>query len=158
VTRNGPEAFAVEASQTQPWETAALKTGKKSGAKESASNDNTETNQSSPPPTGAASRATAESRAPAASIHLDDLKAVASYANVCRVTGNPEELIIDFAMNPQLNGINSVLPVSQRIILNQFTAKRLLHALNATLNRHEAVFGVLETNVQKRVVPSLRRA
>jgi hypothetical protein len=138
---------------------AALKTGKKSGARESATNDTPETNQSSPPPTGAASSAGAPSRAPATSIHLDDLKAVASYANVCRVTGTPEELIIDFAMNPQSMGVPShPLAVSQRIILNQFTAKRLLHALNATLNRHEAVFGVLETNVQKRVVPSLRTA
>ena len=41
--------------------------------------------------------------------------------------------------------------VNQRIILNFFTAKRLLHALQLSVQRHEAFFGVLETDVQKRV-------
>jgi len=37
-------------------------------------------------------------------------------------------------------------------VTNYFTAKRMLHALQLTLQRHEAVFGVLEPDVQKRVV------
>ena len=43
------------------------------------------------------------------------------------------------------------IPVTQRIIVNYYTAKRLLAALSMSIQRHEAVFGVLETNVQKRV-------
>jgi hypothetical protein len=35
--------------------------------------------------------------------------------------------------------------------MNYFTAKRVLHALQLTLERHEGVFGVLETDVQRRV-------
>ena len=31
--------------------------------------------------------------------------------------------------------------------------ERMLHALTLTIQRHEATFGVLETDVQKRVMP-----
>lgn len=91
-------------------------------------------------------------------VKVDDSKAVAAYANFCRVTGTPEELIIDFALNSQAYGIpTEPVVVSQRIITNFFTAKRMLHALMLTVQRHEAAFGVLETDVQKRVVPGARR-
>jgi hypothetical protein len=32
----------------------------------------------------------------------------------------------------------------------------MLHALTLTIQRHEATFGVLETDVQKRVMPGQR--
>lgn len=87
-------------------------------------------------------------------VQIDDSKAMALYANFCRVTGTPEELIIDFGLNPQPFGIpTEPIPVTQRIITNFFTAKRMLHALQLTIQRHEATFGVLETDVQKRVRP-----
>jgi hypothetical protein len=85
-------------------------------------------------------------------VEIDDSKAMALYANFCRVTGTPEELIIDFGLNPQPFGLPThPIPVTQRIITNFFTAKRMLHALQLTIQRHEATFGVLETDVQKRV-------
>jgi hypothetical protein len=88
-------------------------------------------------------------------VEIDDSKVSANYANFCRVTGTPEELIIDFGLNPQPFGIpTQPIPVSQRIITNFYTAKRMLHALQLTIQRHEATFGVLETDVQKRVRPS----
>jgi hypothetical protein len=91
-------------------------------------------------------------------VKVDDTHAIAAYANFCRVTGTPEELIIDFALNSQAYGVpTEPIVVSQRIITNFFTAKRMLHALMLTVQRHEAAFGVLETDVQKRVVPSARR-
>jgi hypothetical protein len=66
--------------------------------------------------------------------------------------GTPEELILDFGLNPQPFGqLTSPIKVSQRIIVNYFTAKRMLSALQHTVQRHEAAFGVLETDVQKRV-------
>ena len=43
------------------------------------------------------------------------------------------------------------IEVKQRIIVNYYTAKRLLAALNMSVQRHEAVFGVLETDIQKRL-------
>jgi hypothetical protein len=89
-------------------------------------------------------------------VEIDDSKVLANYANFCRVTGTPEELIIDFGLNPQPFGLpTSPIPVSQRIITNFYTAKRMLHALQLTIQRHEATFGVLETDVQKRVRPGV---
>ena len=97
----------------------------------------------------------APAAAPAAQqvqIEVDDSHVTALYANFCRVTGSPEELIVDFGLNPQPMGVpKNPIGVSQRIILNYFTAKRLLAALSMSIQRHEAVFGVLETDVQKRV-------
>jgi hypothetical protein len=85
-------------------------------------------------------------------VEIDDSKVMALYANFCRVTGTPEELIIDFGLNPQPFGLPThPIPVTQRIITNFYTAKRMLHALQLTIQRHEATFGVLETDVQKRV-------
>ena len=87
-------------------------------------------------------------------VQIDDTKALASYANFCRVTGTPEELIIDFGLNPQPVGLpTQPIVITQRIITNFFTAKRMLHALQLTVQRHEATFGVLETDIQKRVRP-----
>ena len=90
-------------------------------------------------------------------VKLDDSKAVACYANFCRVTGTPEEVILDFGLNPQPFGVPAdAVIVSQRIITNLYTAKRMLHALQLTVQRHEAAFGVLETDVQKRVLRTAR--
>ncbi len=85
-------------------------------------------------------------------IQVDDSKVVAMYANFCRVMGTPEELIIDFGLNPQPFGVpTEPIALTQRIVTNLYTAKRMLHALAMTVQRHEATFGVLETDIQKRV-------
>src|SRR5688572_12911872 len=90
----------------------------------------------------------------AVQVEVDDGHISAAYANFCRVTGSPEELIIDFGLNPQPVGVpKNPITVTQRVIVNYFTAKRLLHALSLSVQRHEAVFGVLETDIQKRVKP-----
>jgi hypothetical protein len=89
---------------------------------------------------------------PRAEIQVNDAGALTSYANFCRVTGTPEELIIDFGLNPQPAGIPSQpIVITQRIVSNLYTAKRLVQVLQMTIQRHEATFGVLETDVQRRV-------
>jgi len=91
-------------------------------------------------------------------VDVDDSHVTALYANFCRVTGSPEELIVDFGLNPQPVGMpKSPIAVTQRIVMNYYTAKRLLHALHLSVQRHEAVFGVLETDIQKRVKPQQQR-
>ena len=91
-------------------------------------------------------------------IQIDDSKIIANYANFCRVTGTPEELIIDFGLNPQPFGVpTEPIPVTQRIVNNFYTAKRMLHARQLTIQCHEATFGVLETDVQRHVQPSAPR-
>jgi hypothetical protein len=85
-------------------------------------------------------------------LQVDDSNLLACYSNFCRVTGSPEELIIDFGLNPQPVGMPTApIKVTQRIILNFFTAKRLLAALSMSVQRHESVFGVLETDINKRL-------
>ena len=89
-------------------------------------------------------------------VEVQDDAALATYANFCRVTGSPEELIVDFGLNPQPVGVpKDPIQVKQRIILNFYTAKRLLAALQMSVARHESVFGVLETDINKRVRPGL---
>ena len=112
-----------------------------------------EAEATAPPAPAAAGGAQQQQRV---AIQIDDSGALANYANFCRVTGTPEELIIDFGLNPQPIGVpTQPIPVTQRIITNFFTAKRMLHALQMTVQRHEATFGVLEIDVQKRVRPGL---
>ncbi|MFO1066120.1 MAG: DUF3467 domain-containing protein [Pirellulales bacterium] len=83
-------------------------------------------------------------------VNDDDVSAL--YANFCRVTGSPEELIVDFGLNPQPVGVpKDPIHVKQRVVMNFYTAKRLLAALQMSVQRHEAVFGVLETDIQKRL-------
>lgn len=87
-----------------------------------------------------------------AQLEVDDSSALTCYANFCRVTGTPEELLIDFGVNPQPFGVpTEPIAVTQRIVTNLYTAKRLLHVLQLTIERHEATFGALETDVQRRV-------
>jgi hypothetical protein len=84
---------------------------------------------------------------------INDSKVTCSYSNFCRVTGSPEELIIDFGLNSQpMSGDAQNVEITQRVVLNFFTAKRLLHAMHMAVNRHEQVFGELETDIQKRMI------
>ncbi|MFV0446326.1 MAG: DUF3467 domain-containing protein [Planctomycetaceae bacterium] len=87
-------------------------------------------------------------------LELDDSDVSALYANLCRVSSTPEEVILDLALNPNpLSTGSQTLRVSQRVILNHFTAKRLAALLTATVQRHEQAFGRLETDIRKRLQP-----
>ena len=87
------------------------------------------------------------------SITVDDSHIVASYANFCRITGTPEELIFDFGLNPHpFTASADAIVITQRISTNFFTAKRMAHALQMTLERHEAAFGVVEPDVTRRAM------
>jgi hypothetical protein len=83
---------------------------------------------------------------------VNDSNANAGYANFCRVSSTPEELILDLGLNPTPYATGKVeVRVTHRVILNHYTAKRLWSALSMALQRHEQAFGVLETDVRKRV-------
>src|SRR5947209_13241793 len=89
--------------------------------------------------------------APQPEIVLNDAGAHAAYSNFARVTATPEEVIIDFGLNPNpfMAGKQEV-KVTQRLIMNFYTAKRLASALGMTLQRHEATFGMIELDVRRR--------
>jgi hypothetical protein len=85
-------------------------------------------------------------------IVLNDREAHSAYSNFARVTATPEEVIVDFALNPNpfVQGRYEV-KITQRLIMNFYTAKRLCRALVATLQRIESSFGPIELDVQRRV-------
>lgn len=90
-------------------------------------------------------------------IEAEGLAAI--YANFVRVSPSPEELVLDFGLNPNLPGGQMVpIKVTERLVMNYFTAKRLWGGLGLALQRHEQMFGVLETDVNKRVLPPAQRA
>ncbi|HJT31993.1 MAG TPA: DUF3467 domain-containing protein [Pirellulales bacterium] len=88
-----------------------------------------------------------------ATIVVESSNPTAVYANFCRVTGTPEEVILDFGLNHEPFGMpTKPIGVQQRTVLNFYTAKRMLAALETTINRHEEAFGEIEVDVQKRVL------
>jgi hypothetical protein len=73
------------------------------------------------------------------------------YTNFCRVSVTPEELILDFGLNTQVQP-NPAEPIrlSHRVVMNFFTAKRLMNALLGVVSQHENAYGVLELDFQRR--------
>src|SRR5437588_7758868 len=87
-------------------------------------------------------------------ITLNDKGAFAAYSNFARVTATPEEVIVDFALNPNpFQTGKQEVTVSQRLIMNFYTAKRLCSALAMTLQRHEGTFGNIELDIRRRANP-----
>jgi len=84
-------------------------------------------------------------------VFVDDSATLPSYSNFCRVTATPEEVILDFGLNPQpfATGRQDV-KANQRLVMNFYTAKRLLTALGMTIQRHEQTFGNIELDVRRR--------
>src|SRR6266404_1541535 len=83
---------------------------------------------------------------------VDTTAMASSYTNWYRVTGTPEELILDFGLNPQMGQApTEPIKLSSRLVMNFYTAKRLLNALQFAVQSHESFFGVVEVDVQKRV-------
>jgi hypothetical protein len=83
---------------------------------------------------------------------VDDTGTEPLYANFCRVTATPEEMILDFRLNAQpfATGRQDV-KASQRIVMSAYTTKRLLTAIGMTIQRHEQTFGAIELDVRRRV-------
>jgi hypothetical protein len=87
-------------------------------------------------------------------IPVDIEHMVSTYANFFRVTGTPEELVLDFGLNTQqvtAAGTPEAVRLTQRLTMSFYTAKRLLNALQWAVSRYEGNFGVLETDFQKRL-------
>ena len=73
------------------------------------------------------------------------------YTNFCRVNITPEELVLDFGLNPQVSPTPSEpVKLTHRVVMNFYTAKRLCSALAMTLQRHEGTFGPIELDIRRR--------
>ena len=94
-------------------------------------------------------------------IGIDERGMTSVYANAFRTNGTAEEVMLDFGLNlvnpaqGQQNQPHLVFQVSQRVILNYCTAKRLAITLSQLIRRHEEQFGDLELDVAKRQKSSL---
>lgn len=86
-------------------------------------------------------------------VQVDSRDVRAVYANFSRVTGTTEEVIVDFGLNTTASGVpKTPIRIDSRIVLNFYTAKRLMTALKLTIERHEKAFGPVEVDVRKRVL------
>ncbi len=73
------------------------------------------------------------------------------YTNFCRVNVTPEELVLDFGLNPQMVPTPAEpISLTHRVVMNFYTAKRLMNALIGVVSQHENAYGVLELDFQRR--------
>jgi hypothetical protein len=106
--------------------------------------------------------AAAAAAAPVQQFATDATNISTVYTNFCRVSVTPEELVLDFGLNTQIAPTPSeTVKLSHRIVMNFYTAKRLLGALMNVVQAHEQSFGALELDFQKRMrggrpMPTLR--
>lgn len=77
-----------------------------------------------------------------------------SYANVCRIAQTPNEVLIDFGLNPNFYGtiLDEPLKLENRIVMSHDAAKRLCIHLTSTIQNFEAKYGTIELDVAKRMV------
>lgn len=90
-------------------------------------------------------------------LNIDQHDVRTEYANAFRTNGTAEEVMLDFGINqvapPTKNQVQPEINfrISQRVIMNYYSAKRLAMALGQLVRRHEEQFGELELDVNKRV-------
>ncbi len=89
-------------------------------------------------------------------VGIDERNMHAAYANAFRTNATAEEMMIDFGLNVvnaaagQANQPDVIFQVSERVIMNFYSAKRLAITLSQLIRRHEDQFGELELDVAKR--------
>jgi len=98
-------------------------------------------------------------------LRIDERNMRSSYANAFRTNGTAEEVMLDFGLNlispaAQQQGAGQagtqqqqpeiIFQVSDRVIMNYYSAKRLAITLSQLIRRHEDQFGQLELDVAKR--------
>lgn len=83
-------------------------------------------------------------------IQVDETSASTIYANFVQVNLTPEEMVVSFGLNTQQQ-ITKPVQSTHRIVMDYFTAKRLVYLLHQCVSQHEAAFGVLELDAQRRV-------
>jgi hypothetical protein len=89
---------------------------------------------------------------PGGDFPIDPAPAPVVYTNFCRVSVTPEELILDLCLNEQVTpDPKRPIRVSNRVVMNFFTVKRLANALHQVVQQHEAAYGPIELDFQKRV-------
>ena len=85
-------------------------------------------------------------------IPTDNSELSSVYTNFCRISLTHEEVVLDFGLNTQMTPtVTEPIKLTHRVVMNFFTAKRLLNVLMNVVNQYENIYGVLEIDPQKRV-------
>jgi hypothetical protein len=87
---------------------------------------------------------------PPGAIQIDETDASTIYTNFCQANLTPEEIVLSFGLNTQMQ-ITKPVKTSHRVVMNFYTAKRLFNLLGQVIAQHEATFGPLELDAQRRV-------
>ena len=86
-------------------------------------------------------------------VPISDADMESIYVNFFRVTGNPDEVLLDLGMYSQV--ISPAGPeainLGHRLIMNFVTAKKLAEVLRVVVARHEQAFGVVEIDPNRRL-------
>ena len=89
-------------------------------------------------------------------LRIDERTMTTNYANAFRTNGTAEEVMLDFGVNlaapaqKQGDQPEIVFQITNRVIMNYYSAKRLALTLGQLIRRHEEQFGELELDVSKR--------
>jgi hypothetical protein len=86
-------------------------------------------------------------------VPISDADLESLYVNFFRVTGNPDEVLLDLGMYSQVVGPAGPEPVNltHRLVMNFVTAKKLAEVLKVVVARHEQAFGVIEIDPNRRL-------
>ncbi len=97
--------------------------------------------------------------APPANFTLDRSQAPVTYTNFVHGTITPEELILDLGLNTEMaSNPNPTVRISNRVVMNFYTAKRLSVFLQWAVQKYEATYGLIETDSEKRELPGAKPA
>ena len=96
-------------------------------------------------------------------LRIDQRNMSTSYANAFRTNATADEVIVDLGLNqvvPAQAGADGkpagdvaaeiMFDITNRVIINYYTAKRLAITLGQIVRKHEERFGELKLNVQDR--------
>ena len=86
-------------------------------------------------------------------VPINDADLESLYVNFFRVTGNPDEVLLDLGVYSQVVGAAGPEPVqlTHRLIMNFVTAKKLAEVLKVVVDRHQQAFGVIEIDPNRRL-------
>jgi hypothetical protein len=86
-------------------------------------------------------------------VQINDAEMASVYVNFFRVTGNPDEVLLDLGMYSQVMAAAGPEPIelSHRLVMNFVTAKKLAEVLRVVVARHEQAFGVVELDPNRRL-------
>ncbi len=86
-------------------------------------------------------------------VRIDDADMASVYVNFFRVTGNPDEVLLDLGMYSQVIAPSGPEPIdlTHRVVMNFVTAKKLAEVMRVVVARHEQAFGAIEVDPNRRL-------